>query len=56
LDGFEPKAHGVRALIAHVDDFLPVHNVASLTDLARAIGRDRSSARSDMRRWRAMAA
>ena len=37
FDGFEPRAAGVRALLAHVDRFLPVHNLASLTDLGRAL-------------------
>lgn len=36
-EGFEPRAAGVRALLPHVDRFLPVHNLASLTDLARAL-------------------
>lgn len=34
---FEPKAAGVRALLPHVDHFLPVHNLASLADLGRAL-------------------
>jgi hypothetical protein len=37
FDGFEPKAAGVRALLPHVDRFLPVHNLASLDDLGRAL-------------------
>jgi uncharacterized protein with von Willebrand factor type A (vWA) domain len=37
FDGFEPKAAGVRALLPHVDRFLPVHNLASLADLGRAL-------------------
>lgn len=37
FDGFEPRAAGVRALLAHVDRFLPVHNLASLADLGRAL-------------------
>jgi uncharacterized protein len=36
-EGFEPKASGVRALLPHVDRFLPVHNLASLADLGRAL-------------------
>ncbi|MDQ6680422.1 MAG: VWA domain-containing protein, partial [Pseudomonadota bacterium] len=28
---------GVRALLPHVDRFLPVHNLASLADLRRAL-------------------
>ena len=37
FDGFEAKAAGVRALLPHVDRFLPVHNLASLADLGRAL-------------------
>lgn len=37
FEGFEPRAAGVRTLLAHVDRFLPVHNLASLADLARAL-------------------
>jgi uncharacterized protein len=37
FDGFEPKAGGVRALLPHVDRLLPVHNLASLADLGRAL-------------------
>jgi uncharacterized protein with von Willebrand factor type A (vWA) domain len=36
-EGFEPRAAGVRALLPHVDRFLPVHNLASLADLGRAL-------------------
>jgi uncharacterized protein with von Willebrand factor type A (vWA) domain len=35
--GFEPKASGVRALLPHVDRFLPVHNLASLAELGNAL-------------------
>jgi uncharacterized protein with von Willebrand factor type A (vWA) domain len=35
--GFEPRAAGVRALLPHVDRFLPVHDLASLADLGRAL-------------------
>jgi uncharacterized protein with von Willebrand factor type A (vWA) domain len=43
-EGFEPRAGGVRALLPHVDAFLPVHNLASLDQLATqltAMGRRR---------------
>jgi uncharacterized protein len=35
--GFEPKAAGIRALLGHVDQFRPVHNLQSLADLGRAL-------------------
>ncbi len=37
FDGFEPRAAGVRALLPSVDRLLPVHNLASLADLGRAL-------------------
>jgi uncharacterized protein len=37
FDGFQAKAAGVRAMLPHVDRFLPVHNLASLADLGRAL-------------------
>lgn len=37
FDGFEPRAAGIRALLPNVDRFLPVHNLASLADLAVAL-------------------
>ncbi len=36
-DGFEPRPAGIRAMLPHVDDFLPVHNLDSLLQLARAL-------------------
>ena len=35
--GFQPRPAGVRAMLPHVDAFLPVHNIASLVDLARTL-------------------
>jgi uncharacterized protein with von Willebrand factor type A (vWA) domain len=37
FDGFEPRAAGIRAILPHVDAFLPVHNLASLADLGQAL-------------------
>jgi hypothetical protein len=34
---FEPRARGIRALLPYVDRTLPVHNLASLEELARAL-------------------
>jgi len=36
---FEARPAGVRAMLPHVDLFLPVHNLKSLVDLAKAINR-----------------
>lgn len=42
-EGFAPKAQGVQALLPHVDELRPVHNLNSLNDLAQALG-DESAA------------
>jgi uncharacterized protein len=45
-DGFEARPAGVRAMLPHVDEFLPVHNVASLIDLSRALKGSRERRRA----------
>jgi hypothetical protein len=37
--GFEPRAAGIRAMLPHVDHFMPAHNLASLEQLSRLLGR-----------------
>ncbi len=49
-DGFEPKAAGIRAILPHVDDFRPVHNIDSLAALVRAL-----SGPAPQRTWRKVA-
>lgn len=39
FDGFEPRAAGIRALLPHVDVFLPAHNLQSLRDLTAQLRR-----------------
>ncbi|MEW6257265.1 MAG: VWA domain-containing protein [Pseudomonadota bacterium] len=39
FSGFEPKARGIRALLPHVDEFRPVHDLASLEALVDALSR-----------------
>ncbi|MDA1118204.1 MAG: VWA domain-containing protein [Proteobacteria bacterium] len=38
-DKFEAKPAGVRAMLPHVDLFVPVHNLKSLVELARTLSR-----------------
>jgi uncharacterized protein len=38
-DAFEPKSSGIRAMLPHVDEFRPVHNLESLAALADALAR-----------------
>ena len=45
-DGFEPRAAGVRALLPHVDTFVPVHNLNSIADLAKSLGGGKASVAS----------
>lgn len=51
-DGFEARAAGVRALLPHVDEFRPVHNLHSLEQLAAVLaGRPATAGeRHDLRR------
>lgn len=36
-EGFEPRAAGIRALLGHVDRFLPLYNLESLHGLSQAL-------------------
>ena len=38
-EGFAPKSLGMRAILPHVDEFRPVHNLDSLEDLVKALSR-----------------
>lgn len=50
FDGFEARARGVRAMLPHVDEFRPVHNLDALADLCASLDR-RTDADVDPRRW-----
>lgn len=50
FDGFEARARGVRAMLPHVDEFRPVHNLEALADLCAALG-VAGGAETDPRRW-----
>jgi uncharacterized protein len=43
--GFEARPAGIRAMLPHVDDFLPVHNLASLSALADVLSQPVSRGR-----------
>ena len=47
-ESFEPRAGGVRALLPHVDAFLPVHNLASLEALAAGLAAPRVPRATDL--------
>ncbi len=38
FEQFQPRAAGIRAMLPHVDRFLPVHNLESLEHLVRLLG------------------
>ncbi len=38
FDQFEPKAAGIKAMLPHVDRFLPAHNLHSLAELVAVLG------------------
>jgi len=35
--GFEAKAKGIRAMLPHVDEMRPIHNLATMADLVAAL-------------------
>jgi len=41
--GFEPRSQGIRAMLPHVDEFRPIHNLASLRDLVAALSQPAGS-------------
>ena len=51
FDRFEPRAQGVRAILPHVDEFRPVHNLASVAALASALSAGPVGAAVDPRVW-----
>jgi uncharacterized protein len=38
-EGFAPKSQGMRAILPHVDEFRPVHNLRSLEELVTALSK-----------------
>jgi uncharacterized protein len=38
-EAFAPKSLGMRAMLPHVDEFRPVHNLESLDELIKALRR-----------------
>ena len=51
FDGFAPKSLGVRAILPHVDEFRPVHNLDSLGALAEALSRPEARRGAGMAPW-----
>ena len=50
-DAYEPKTRGAAALMPHVDEFRPAHNLDSLADLAAALGREPARRQEGVSEW-----
>jgi hypothetical protein len=54
-EGYAPLAAGSRAIIRHVDDFRPVHNLDSLAQLTSALARIGPRREEGLTTWQGMA-
>jgi uncharacterized protein with von Willebrand factor type A (vWA) domain len=50
FDAFEARASGIRAMLPHVHEFRPIHSLASMEELCRALSGDQAG-RGDPRQW-----
>ncbi|MBY0532867.1 MAG: VWA domain-containing protein [Xanthobacteraceae bacterium] len=50
-EGFEAKAAGIRAILPHVDELRPVHDLSSLASLCNALTETRTSRLHDPKHW-----
>jgi uncharacterized protein with von Willebrand factor type A (vWA) domain len=55
-DGFEPKSLGIKAILPYVDEFRPVHNLASLAGLVAALAAPPAARAHGRFEWKGMAA
>jgi len=46
FSGFEAKAKGIRAMLPHVDELRPIHNLDSMAELVRALSGKGSGGRA----------
>jgi hypothetical protein len=51
-DKFEARPAGVRAMLPHVDLFLPVHNLKSLVELARTLSKPVTRIKEETAAWK----
>ena len=49
---YAPKSQGARAMMPHVDEFRPVHNLESLAQLTDVLGRTGSRREESVTEWR----
>jgi hypothetical protein len=52
ISGYQPLARGMDTVLPHVDDFLPIHNLHSVQQLAATLGQFRAWQRGPLREWR----
>jgi len=50
FEGFEARARGIKAMLPHVDEFRPIHNLESMAALVAALQKDGDRA-SDPKAW-----
>jgi len=50
-DAYEPKSLGAQAIMPHIDDFRPVHNLASLADLRSVLAAPGRRRMEGVSRW-----
>ena len=50
-DAYEPKSLGAKAIMPHIDDFRPIHNLASLADLTSVLARPGRRRMEGVSRW-----
>ena len=55
-DQFQPKSLGIRAILPHVDEFRPAHNLNSLAELIDVLNSRDERRGAGMAKWREMAA
>ena len=51
FEGFEPKSQGIRAILPHVDEFRPVHNLESLTELIEVLNSQLTRRKEGITEW-----
>jgi len=50
FSGFEAKAKGIRAMLPHVDELRPIHNLESMAELVRALS-ERGARTGEPKAW-----
>ncbi|QRM29192.1 VWA domain-containing protein [Microvirga sp. VF16] len=50
FDAFEARASGIRTMLPHVDEFRPIHSLASMEELCRALS-DKLTEQNNPRQW-----